>query len=36
MNATEIIQEQQEVFTMPRIGDKAPDFTATTTQRHNS
>ena len=23
---------QQEVFTMPRIGDKAPEFTATTTQ----
>ena len=23
---------QQEVFTMPRIGDKAPQFTATTTQ----
>tara|TARA_R110002126_G_scaffold264475_1_gene407523 strand:+ start:24825 stop:25544 length:720 start_codon:yes stop_codon:yes gene_type:complete len=28
----ESIQEQQEVFSMPRIGDKAPEFTATTTQ----
>lgn len=27
----EIFQEQ-EVFTMPRIGDKAPEFAATTTQ----
>ena len=31
MNSQETIQEQ-EVFTMPRIGDKAPEFTATTTQ----
>jgi peroxiredoxin (alkyl hydroperoxide reductase subunit C) len=30
MDSQEITQ--QEVFTMPRIGDKAPQFTATTTQ----
>jgi peroxiredoxin (alkyl hydroperoxide reductase subunit C) len=31
MNNENLLQEQ-EVFTMPRIGDKAPEFTATTTQ----
>ena len=31
MNSTETVQ-QEEVFTLPRIGDKAPEFKATTTQ----
>ena len=31
MNTQETIHNQ-ETFAMPRIGDKAPEFTATTTQ----